>query len=137
LVPKRFTDISLSPATHHKSTRIEAQGICFAKIGKTFEKIFPILSVAKYLYPINAPAITWCKAPGASSRGCLGIKEAFALHAMLSSCFGTNDPFSSPSQVVYLLFGGLVAGFTQVIAYFFGSSKSSSDKTKLLAWPKP
>ena len=33
------------------------------------------------------------------------------------------------------LLGGLVAGFTQVLGYFFGSSKSSSDKTKLLALP--
>ena len=41
----------------------------------------------------------------------------------------------SSSEVVYLLFGGLVAGFTQVIAYFFGSSKGSSDKTRLLTLP--
>ena len=34
--------------------------------------------------------------------------------------------------VVFLLFGALVAGFTQVVNYFFGSSKSSSDKTKML-----
>jgi len=34
--------------------------------------------------------------------------------------------------VVYLLFGALIAGFTQVMNYFFGSSKGSSDKTKLL-----
>jgi hypothetical protein len=40
------------------------------------------------------------------------------------------------SQVVYLLFGGLVAGFSQVLGYFFGSSKSSSDKTKLLTLSK-
>jgi lipopolysaccharide export LptBFGC system permease protein LptF len=39
------------------------------------------------------------------------------------------------SQIVYLLFGGLVTGFTQVLGYFFGSYKSSNDKTKLLAWP--
>jgi len=38
-------------------------------------------------------------------------------------------------KIVYLLFGGLVAGFSQVLGYFFGSSKSSSDKTKLLALP--
>ena len=37
------------------------------------------------------------------------------------------------SQVVFMLFGGLVAGFTQVISYFFGSSKSSKDKTDLLS----
>jgi hypothetical protein len=40
----------------HKSPRIDAQGICSAKIGKTFEKIFPIFAVAKYLYSIDAPA---------------------------------------------------------------------------------
>ena len=39
------------------------------------------------------------------------------------------------SQIVYLLFGGLVVGFSQVLSYFFGSSKGSSDKTKLLALP--
>mgnify|MGYP001344732870 CR=1 FL=1 len=36
------------------------------------------------------------------------------------------------SEVVFLLFGGLVAGFTQVLGYFFGSSKSSVDKTRML-----
>jgi len=40
------------------------------------------------------------------------------------------------SQVVFILFGGLVAGFSQVLGYFFGSSKSSNEKTKLLALPK-
>jgi hypothetical protein len=37
------------------------------------------------------------------------------------------------NQVVLLLFGGLVAGFTQVMNYFFGSSKGSADKTALMA----
>lgn len=37
------------------------------------------------------------------------------------------------NEAVYLLFGGLVAGFTGVIQYFFGSSKGSADKTGLLA----
>lgn len=40
------------------------------------------------------------------------------------------------SEVVFILFGGLVSGFTQVISYFFGSSKSSTDKTKLLSLPR-
>ena len=40
----------------HKSPGIDAQGICSTKIGQTFKKIFPILSVAKYRYSINAPA---------------------------------------------------------------------------------
>jgi len=37
------------------------------------------------------------------------------------------------TQAVFMLFGGLVSGFTGVVQYFFGSSKSSSDKTKMLA----
>ena len=37
------------------------------------------------------------------------------------------------SQAVGILFGGLVAGFTGVVQYFFGSSKSSQDKTRLMA----
>jgi len=36
------------------------------------------------------------------------------------------------NEVVFMLFGGLNAGFATVLSYFFGSSKSSSDKTKLL-----
>jgi len=37
------------------------------------------------------------------------------------------------NEVVFMLFGGLVAGFSTVLQYFFGSSKSSTDKTNLLA----
>jgi len=36
------------------------------------------------------------------------------------------------NSVVNLLFGGLVAGFATVLNYFFGSSKSSADKTAML-----
>ena len=36
------------------------------------------------------------------------------------------------SDAIFLLFGALAAGFGSVIQYFFGSSKSSSDKTKML-----
>jgi len=39
---------------------------------------------------------------------------------------GAND-------VVFMLFGALAAGFGQVLQYFFGSSKSSAEKTLLLA----
>ena len=39
--------------------------------------------------------------------------------------------------VVFLLFGALVAGFTQVVNYFFGSSKSSKDKTNMLKQLRP
>ena len=40
------------------------------------------------------------------------------------------------SDVVYMLFGGLNIGFGTVLQYFFGSSKSSSDKTKLIVSKK-
>ena len=36
------------------------------------------------------------------------------------------------SQAIYMLFGALIGAFGQVGQYFFGSSKSSSDKTKLM-----
>jgi hypothetical protein len=39
------------------------------------------------------------------------------------------------SQVVYMLFGSLASGFTLVLQYFFGSSRSSQDKTRLLTQP--
>ena len=37
------------------------------------------------------------------------------------------------NEVVFMLFGALATGFGTVLQYFFGSSKSSSDKTNLLA----
>lgn len=39
----------------------------------------------------------------------------------------------SSSEVVYLLIGALTTGFGTVLAYFFGSSKGSADKTATLA----
>lgn len=37
------------------------------------------------------------------------------------------------NEVVFMLFGSLATGFGTVLQYFFGSSKSSSDKTALLS----
>ncbi len=45
-------------------------------------------------------------------------------------------PIESATPVVTMLFGGLVSGFSMVLSYFFGSSKSSSDKTLLLSGKK-
>jgi len=39
------------------------------------------------------------------------------------------EPNVGPANI---LFGALVAGFTGVLAYFFGSSQSSDMKTKML-----
>lgn len=41
------------------------------------------------------------------------------------------------SGVIYMLFGTLAAGVTQVLNYFFGSSKGSAEKTELLAMAQP
>jgi hypothetical protein len=37
------------------------------------------------------------------------------------------------AEALYLVLGALLAAFSTVINYFFGSSKGSSDKTKLMA----
>lgn len=37
------------------------------------------------------------------------------------------------NEVIFMLFGALSSGFGQVLQYFFGSSKSSTDKTKLMS----
>lgn len=60
------------------------------------------------------------------------ITGFFALTCTLTFVKLPNDS----TGVIFLLFGALVAGFTQVINYFFGSSKSSGDKTRLLALKK-
>lgn len=39
----------------------------------------------------------------------------------------------SSEKVVFMLLGTLGSGFTTVLAYFFGSSKSSADKTAIIA----
>jgi len=58
------------------------------------------------------------------------IISAFSL---LCSFLLFNSIPTGQSDVVYLLFGGLVSGFTTVINYFFGSSKGSADKNVMLS----
>jgi hypothetical protein len=36
------------------------------------------------------------------------------------------------NEVIFMLFGAISSGFGQVLGFFFGSSKSSADKTQLL-----
>lgn len=56
----------------------------------------------------------------------------FGFFALVAIMMFVTIPTQS-HQSVGILFGGLVAGFTGVIQYFFGSSKSSQDKTNFLA----
>ena len=44
---------------------------------------------------------------------------------------------SGQNSIILMLFGGLQSGFATVLGYFFGSSKSSADKTQLLAQAQP
>jgi hypothetical protein len=53
----------------------------------------------------------------------------FALVTLLTQ---TTLPADS-SGVTFMLFGSLATGFGQVLGYFFGSSKSSAEKTEILA----
>jgi|GEM_PF-781405 len=46
----------------------------------------------------------------------------------------STNPVTSLKEnaLIMMIVGGLISGFTQVLSYFFGSSKSSSDKNKYL-----
>ncbi len=46
---------------------------------------------------------------------------------------GDNAQKTSNNGPINQLFGALVAGFSMVLSYFFGSSKSSADKDKTIA----
>jgi len=46
--------------------------------------------------------------------------------------FTVELPASVPSELLFLLVGTLVSKFGSVVDYFFGSSKSSSDKTTMI-----
>lgn len=46
-------------------------------------------------------------------------------------------PISDSTGVLFVLMGAMATAFGSVIQYFFGSSKSSSDKTALLARAQP
>lgn len=60
----------------------------------------------------------------------------FTLTAILafqvSGAEGETDPLSD-NPLIMMIVGGVIAGFTQVLSYFFGSSKGSSDKNKIFS----
>jgi RsiW-degrading membrane proteinase PrsW (M82 family) len=43
------------------------------------------------------------------------------------------DPNNPHKDIVFMMFGGLVTGFSMVLSYFFGSSAGSAQKTLELA----
>jgi hypothetical protein len=56
------------------------------------------------------------------------------LDAQGNTQFTGNNPISTlkNNAIIMMMVGGLISGFTQVLSYFFGSSKGSSDKNKYL-----
>ncbi len=62
------------------------------------------------------------------------IGAFFLLIAMLVyGAFDKNSGISELGQnpLIMMIVGGLISGFTQVLSYFFGSSKGSADKNKM------
>ena len=56
----------------------------------------------------------------------------FGFFALIGTIIFVSLPKGS-NDIVYMLFGTLTAGFGSVMQYFFGSSKGSADKTKMLS----
>ena len=69
---------------------------------------------------VNLYALAWCVVGG-------------YLLTMMAVLFFGGGLQGMPRDICFILVGGLVSGFTSVLQYFFGSSKSSSDKTQMLA----
>jgi hypothetical protein len=58
----------------------------------------------------------------------------FVVLGFFGLCFALMQMALPPGQneVIFMLFGAISSGFGQVLGFFFGSSKSSADKTQLL-----
>ena len=61
----------------------------------------------------------------------LGALIAIGFFALLYILVYKSIPVEN-KDVLNLVIGALIGSFTTVVSYFFGSSKGSSDKTKLI-----
>ncbi|MDH3327106.1 MAG: hypothetical protein OEM38_10360 [Gammaproteobacteria bacterium] len=100
----RQREMAMVSATGEKDNNIYI--IAYIVIGSFF------LLTGYMLYAIFSAPPTMVGADGVTV---LGIKDKLS-----------NDP------VIMLIIGALISGFTQVLSYFFGSSKGSSEKTKMM-----
>ena len=66
------------------------------------------------------------------ARYILGALLTLGFFAILSLLIFQGIPEPN-SDVLYLLIGALIAGFTTVVNYFYGSSIGSADKTEIMA----
>jgi len=60
------------------------------------------------------------------------VVVGFFTLVMMAVIGSFNGKTFSTNGAINQLFGALVAGFTMVLSYFFGSSKGSADKTNLM-----
>jgi hypothetical protein len=56
---------------------------------------------------------------------------AFLAYGQMSPAWGGANMSENP--LIMMIVGGVIAGFTQVLSYFFGSSRGSKTKTKMLS----
>ena len=64
----------------------------------------------------------------------LGIFFAITLFLLVVIATGKNELIEELKNhpLAMIIIGALISGFTQVLSYFFGSSKGSSDKNKIM-----
>jgi hypothetical protein len=82
----------------------------------------------------RASATEQVKATGTRDVAMYGLAAVIVVGFFLLTVVMMVRPLPAGStEAVFLLFGALSGAFGSVVAYFFGSSKGSSDKTALLA----
>lgn len=67
----------------------------------------------------------------AEERSILSLMMMVVVMAILMGIFTVEIPDNN-KDMAYLVVGGLMGSFTTIIAFWFGSSKGSSDKTDII-----
>lgn len=72
----------------------------------------------------------------AEARTVLSVVIVFVTLALLIMIFTIELPDNN-KDMAYLVVGGFIGSFTTIVAFWFGSSKGSADKTELLKQTNP
>ena len=76
--------------------------------------------------------MTWfSNSSKAEERTVISLLMMIVIIAILTLMFTVELPDNN-KDMAYLVVGGLMGSFTTVIAFWFGSSKGSTDKTEIL-----
>jgi len=76
--------------------------------------------------------MTWfSNSSKAEERTVISLLMMIVIIAILTLMFTVELPDNN-KDMAYLVVGGLMGSFTTVIAFWFGSSKGSADKTEML-----